>query len=121
MAVDSDGRSAALPFLCRRERPDRDGGPSMIRQKISQAEVDLYFDMLAGLDWHPMFLVLLVIDDGDQAIERARATLISVCSQGYPDWHVAIIGDNSAVALCDRLVDGCEDVRTLRDRLLNRR
>jgi hypothetical protein len=59
----------------------------MIRQKISQAEVDLYFDILAGLDWHPMFLVLVFVDDGDQAIERARATLISLCRQGYPDWH----------------------------------
>ena len=92
----------------------------MIRQKISQAEIDLYFDMLAGLDWHPVFLVLVVVDDGDQAIERARATLISVCRQGYPDWHLALIGDDSAVALRDRLVDGCDDVRTLRDRLLNR-
>ncbi|HKM74110.1 MAG TPA: glycosyltransferase, partial [Stellaceae bacterium] len=92
----------------------------MFRRKISQAEVDLYFDILAGLDWHPMFLVLVVVDDGEQAIERARATLISVCRQGYPDWHLALIGDDSEVALRDRLVDGCDDVRTLRDRLLKR-
>src|SRR5208337_3671333 len=107
MAVVSDGKA-------------RSRLPGMIRQKISQAEIDLYFDMLAGLDWHPVFLVLVVVDDGDQAIERARATLISVCRQGYPDWHLALIGDDSAVALRDRLVDGCDDVRTLRDRLLNR-
>ena len=50
----------------------------MIRQKISQAEIDLYFDMLAGLDWHPVFLVLVVVDDGDRAIERARATLLAM-------------------------------------------
>ena len=92
----------------------------MIRQKIGQAEVDLYFDILAGVDWHPMFLVLVFVDDGDQAIERARATLISVCRQGYPDWHLALISHDSAVALCDRLVNGCDDVRTLRDRLLQR-
>jgi ADP-heptose:LPS heptosyltransferase/GT2 family glycosyltransferase len=92
----------------------------MFRQKISQAEIDLYFDMLAGLDWHPMFLVLVVVDDGDQAVERARATLLAMGRQGYPDWHLALIGDDSAVALRDRLIDGCDDVRTLRDRLVNR-
>jgi hypothetical protein len=53
----------------------------MIRQKSGQGKVDLYFDLLAGLGWHPMFLALLVVDDGDQAIERARAVL----RQGYPD------------------------------------
>jgi ADP-heptose:LPS heptosyltransferase/GT2 family glycosyltransferase len=92
----------------------------MIRQKISQAEIDLYFDILAGLDWHPMFLVLVVVDDGDRAIERARATLLAMGRQGYPDWRLVLIGDDSTVALRDRLVNGCDDVRTLRDRLLNR-
>jgi len=92
----------------------------MIRQKISRAEIDLYFDMLAGLDWRPMFLVLVVVDDADQAIERARATLLAISSQGYPDWRLALIGDDPTVALRDRLVDGCDNVRTLRDRLLNR-
>jgi ADP-heptose:LPS heptosyltransferase/GT2 family glycosyltransferase len=92
----------------------------MIRQKISQAEIDLHFDMLAGLDWLPMFLVLVVVDDGDQAIKRARTTLLAMCRQGYPDWRLVLIGDDPAVALRDRLADGCDDVRTLRDRLLNR-
>jgi ADP-heptose:LPS heptosyltransferase/GT2 family glycosyltransferase len=92
----------------------------MIRQQTSQAEINLYFDILAGLEWRPMFLVLVVIDDGDQAIERARATLLTICKQGYPDWHVALLGDDAAVALCERLVGGCDDVRTLSDRLLNR-
>jgi ADP-heptose:LPS heptosyltransferase/GT2 family glycosyltransferase len=92
----------------------------MIRQKIRQAEIDLYFDMLAGLDWHPVFLVLVVVDDGDRAIERAHATLLAMGRQGYRDWRVVLIGDDSTVALRDRLVDGCDDVRTLRDRLLNR-
>jgi hypothetical protein len=57
----------------------------MIRQKSGQGKVGLYFALLAGLGWHPMFLELLVVDDGDQAIEHARATLISVRRQGYPD------------------------------------
>jgi hypothetical protein len=91
----------------------------MIRQKISQAEIDLYFDILAGLDWYPVFLVLVVVDDGDTAIERARATLLAMGSQGYPDWRLVLIGDDSTVALRNRLVDGC-DVRSLRDRLRNR-
>jgi len=92
----------------------------MIRQKVSQAEVDLYFDMLSGLDWHPVFLVLVVVDDTDRAVERARATLLAMGTQGYPDWHLVLIGDDPAVVLRDRLVDGCDDVRALRDRLLNR-
>jgi ADP-heptose:LPS heptosyltransferase/GT2 family glycosyltransferase len=92
----------------------------MIREKISQAEIDFYFDMLAGLDSHPVFLVLVVVDDGDRAIERARATLRAMGRQGYPDWHLALLGDDSAVALRDRLVNGIDDVRTLRDHLLNR-
>jgi O-antigen biosynthesis protein len=92
----------------------------MIRRKITQAEIDLYSEMLAGLEWHPVFVVAVVVDDRDQAIERARATLISVGRQDYPDWHLALIGDDTAVALRDRLVDGIDNVRTLRDRLLNR-
>ena len=96
------------------------GAPATIRQKLSQAEVDLYFDMLTGLDWRPVFLVLVLVDDGDQAIERARGTLLAMCRQGYPDWHLALIGDDLTVALRDRLVDGHDTVQTLRDRLLNR-
>src|SRR5207302_3884917 len=96
------------------------GAPATMRQKISQAEVDLYFDMFAGLDWRPMFFVLVVVDDGDQAIERARRTLLAICRQDYPDWHLALIGDDLAVTLRDRLVDGQDNVQTLRDRLLNR-
>jgi len=92
----------------------------MIREKISQAEIDFYFDMLAGLDCHPAFLVLVVVDDGDRVIERARATLRAIGRQGYPDWHVALLGDDPAVVLRDRLVNGIDDVRTLRDHLLNR-
>jgi ADP-heptose:LPS heptosyltransferase/GT2 family glycosyltransferase len=89
-----------------------------IRQKISQAEIDLYFDMLAGLAWHPVFFVLVVVDDGDRVLERARATLLAMSRQDYPDWRLALLGGDSAVALCDRLVDGSDDVRALRDRLL---
>ena len=43
-----------------------------------------------------------------------------MCRQGYPNWHLALIGDDSAVELRDRLVEGHDDVRTLHDRLLNR-
>jgi ADP-heptose:LPS heptosyltransferase/GT2 family glycosyltransferase len=119
MKVVGDETSIALSTTAGR-RDLKGTGSGMIRQKISQAEINLYFDILAGLEWRPMFLVLVIIDDGDQAIERTRATLLTICRQGYPDWHVALLGDDSAVALRDRLVGGCDDVQTLSDRLLNR-
>jgi O-antigen biosynthesis protein len=93
----------------------------MLRQKISQAEIELYSDMLAEIGWHPRFSVIVIVDDADEAIERAHATIASVCRQGYADWRLVLIGDDSAVALRDLLADGRNDVRTLLDRPLNRR
>jgi len=46
MTVAGNGTASVRPLSCRRERSDGDWGPRMIREKISQAEIDFYFDML---------------------------------------------------------------------------
>ena len=97
------------------------GGAGMLRRKISQAEIDLYSDMLAEIRWHPRFRVIVIVDDAVDVIQRAHATIASVCRQGYADWRLVLVGDNSAVALRDLLANGRNDVRTLLDRPLNRR
>jgi ADP-heptose:LPS heptosyltransferase/GT2 family glycosyltransferase len=91
-----------------------------LRRKISQAEIDLYSDMLTEIRWHPRFGVIVLVDDGCEAIERARNTITSVCSQAYANWRLVLVGDDSGVALRDRLADGRDDVRTLLNRLLDR-
>ena len=90
-----------------------------LRRKISQAEIDLYSDMLAEIRWHPHFGVIVLVDDGCEAIARARNTIASVCRQAYANWRLVLVGDDSAVDMRDRLADGRDDVRTLLDRLLD--
>jgi ADP-heptose:LPS heptosyltransferase/GT2 family glycosyltransferase len=104
-----------------REHTSFVSGPGSLRRKISQAEIDLYSDMLAEMQWRPRFCVIVIVDNDDcSAIECAHATIASVCSQAYCDWRLILVGDEPAVALRDRLADGRDDVRTLGDRLLNR-
>jgi O-antigen biosynthesis protein len=95
-------------------------GPGAFRRKISQAEIDLDTNILKKLEWRPHFCVLVLVDDGCGAVERARRTIASVCGQAYRDWRLVLVGDDTAVALRDRLADGRNDLVTLLDRLLNR-
>ncbi len=82
--------------------------------------MDLYADMLAEIRWRPHFCVIILADDECGAIERARSTIASVCSQAYADWRLMLVGDDSTVTLRDRLAAGRDNVRTLLDRLLDR-
>jgi ADP-heptose:LPS heptosyltransferase/GT2 family glycosyltransferase len=93
----------------------------LLRHKISQAEIDLHLETLARLDWHPVFCLLLIVDASEEARDRARVTLNSLRWQSYSEWQVVILRFRQldTDAMVERLTKGLDDVRSLRDQLLN--
>jgi ADP-heptose:LPS heptosyltransferase/GT2 family glycosyltransferase len=98
------------------------GKPDLLRRKISQAEIDLYLETLARLDWRPIFYLLLIVDAGEEAKDRAYTTLNSLRLQSYTEWRVVILRYRQfdTDTMVERLASGLDDVRTFRRRLLNR-
>jgi ADP-heptose:LPS heptosyltransferase/GT2 family glycosyltransferase len=98
------------------------GNPDLLPRKVSQAEIDLQFEILTRLDWHPAFCLLLIVDASEEADRRARITLSSLRSQSYSEWWVVILRYHQIDTgeMVERLAKGLDDVRTLRARLLNR-
>jgi ADP-heptose:LPS heptosyltransferase len=99
-----------------------DDGILTIRRKIHQAEVDLYDQILSGLDWRPTFCLGVLVGRGDTEVQRARATLASLNGQAYPEWRVFLIQRKDYAdpePSRDRLIDGSENVGALQSRLLD--
>jgi hypothetical protein len=94
----------------------------LLRRKVSQAEIDLYLEMLARLDWHAAFRFVLIVDASEEANDRALITLNSLYLQSYLEWRVVILRYRQldSDVMIERLAKGLDDVRTLRDQLLNR-
>jgi ADP-heptose:LPS heptosyltransferase/GT2 family glycosyltransferase len=93
-----------------------------LRRKIPQAEIDLYEQILSGLDWRPTFCLAILMGRGDTELQRARTTLASLDIQAYPEWRVFLIQcDNFADrgALGDRLIDSSDRVGALRSPFLD--
>ena len=65
---------------------------------------------------------MLIVDASEEANDRARITLNSLRLQSYSEWQVVILRYRQwdSDAMIERLAKGLDDVRTLRDRLLNR-
>jgi ADP-heptose:LPS heptosyltransferase/GT2 family glycosyltransferase len=93
---DRAGKTAVIAFaieveeLSDSEQPSEQGRPWSIRRKMPQAEIDLQSGILAAVDWRPRFALLLLLDGGDDAVSRARATLASLRDQAYGDWRVFV-------------------------------
>jgi ADP-heptose:LPS heptosyltransferase/GT2 family glycosyltransferase len=96
--------------------------PDLLRRKVSQAETDLHLETLRRLDWHPAFCFLLIVDASEEATRQARVTLNSLRLQSFSEWGVVILRYRQldSDAMIESLAKGLDDVRTLRDRLLNR-
>jgi ADP-heptose:LPS heptosyltransferase/GT2 family glycosyltransferase len=96
--------------------------PDLLRRKVSQAETDLHLETLRRLDWHPAFCFLLIVDASEEATRQARVTLNSLRLQTFSEWRVVILRYRQldSDAMIESLEKGLDDVRTLRDRLLNR-
>jgi lipopolysaccharide heptosyltransferase II len=109
--LDNSGNSKEVEFQI--TSLEEDG----LRRKISQAEIDLQFRILSGLDWHPKFCLLMSVGYGEDEVEQAQATLASLREQAYSDWQSYIVPGRRGGKrdeLRDRLLDGSENVRTLR-------
>jgi ADP-heptose:LPS heptosyltransferase len=112
---------ARVEFLM--EVPDAvsEGGPSALRRRMTQAEVDRKLEMLAGHDWHPHFQLLIGIRANPDEMVAARRTLASLSRQAYSDWELSVTsgapGDKSRAAagrrcasLLAELSRGFEDI-----------
>lgn len=90
---------------------------SLLRRRIDQTEIDLYGEILAGVDYRPAFHLVMRIDGGDAAIARCRTTLASLASQAYAEWTLHLVTryrDADFGELVARLRDGSDNVRDLR-------
>lgn len=77
------------------EAPDA-AGPSVLRRKMPQAEVDLKMDLLRRQKASPRFCVVLSASPGREAIAAAQQTLRTLVRQTYPDWELVIHTGSSA-------------------------
>lgn len=65
-------------------------GPSVLRRKMPQAEVDLKLGLLRQLNASPRFHVILSVSSSPADILVARQTLRTLTRQTYPHWHLAL-------------------------------
>jgi ADP-heptose:LPS heptosyltransferase/GT2 family glycosyltransferase len=108
---DQSGATTSTEFAIAVEELADAPGPWALRRKMDQAEIDLYRRILAGSGRHPMFLVMLGINQDEESLRNAGATIDSLCLQAYPDWRLLIVpqgaGKKSA-PVRDRLLAGSE-------------
>ena len=96
-ARDRAGTALEQAFSIDVKALDDQRGPWSVRSKISQVEADLKLAQLAGLDWHPRFLVVLAKASaarGDQGLEGSRLSLASLSRQVYDRWQLCVPASN---------------------------
>lgn len=93
------------------EAPEGDGSWSL-RRKMSLAEIDLQMRVLAGLDWHPAFCVMMAAGKDADGIHKTRHSLASLRQQAYADWHLVLLtgGEPGESRWRRRLMAGFEDI-----------
>jgi len=90
-------------------------------RRLRQSEIDLLGQALAGLGWNPVFHLVMRVDESDEMVARCRVTLASLAEQTFAGWRLTLIArrrDTDFAALVERLRDGRDDARGLRDRAL---
>jgi O-antigen biosynthesis protein len=116
---DNAGKTATVPFyvdveeLSGGEEQGARGGAWSLRRAMSRAEIELQMRVLAGLDWHPTFCLLLVTGADEEAVARARASLAALAEQAYGGWRllIAVRGEvESLASLRARLLEGLEEI-----------
>ncbi len=97
-------------------RPDLEVPP--FTRRLSQSEIDLFGQALKGLGRDPVFHLVMRVDDSDEMIARCRVTLASLAEQSFIGWRLILVArrrDLGFDALTERLRDGRDDARVLRD------
>ncbi len=97
-------------------------GPWALRRKVGQAEIDLYRHILERSGRHLMFVVMLRLNDEEQALRNAGATIDSLCAQAYPNWRLLIAPQGAAAKsgpIRDRLLAGREELNNRAEMLRN--
>ncbi len=107
--LDKGGASATVAFGIAVAESAEGAGPGLLRQKMTEAEVDLQRRILTGLDWDPLFCVVVVADAGAPGA-RIDATLASLRRQVYERWQVVIVTRADARGLSRRVRDGFDDI-----------
>lgn len=97
--------------------------PPAFTRRLRQSEIDLAGSMLKGLGWEPVFHLVVRADDSDEMVARCRVTLASLARQSFAGWRLILVTRRRDIdfdALIERLRDGHDDARVLRDCALAR-
>ena len=106
---DATGTSVHSEFRIQVEDAPDTEGPWSLRQRMTQAEIDLLERPLRALASRPSFAVLLPLPLGAKTVAQARATLVSLGRQVYEDWRLNILTPTRATAALRReLLEGLE-------------
>lgn len=81
---------ARIEFLMDVAAAPADSGPSALRRRMPQAEVELKLAALAALGWQPQFMLLVSVGSGRDAIDAARRSVASLARQTYPGWRLRV-------------------------------
>jgi ADP-heptose:LPS heptosyltransferase/GT2 family glycosyltransferase len=103
---DRNGGSAFVDFEIEVAELPEDIGPWSLRQKMTQAEIDLQMRVLTGLNARPVFHLLLPLQETAEALESVHGTVSSLAEQSYPEWRLVVFPAGHA----DRLGDLTRDL-----------
>jgi ADP-heptose:LPS heptosyltransferase/GT2 family glycosyltransferase len=108
---DQNGHTAYSELRIEVEDASEVDGPWSLRRRITPAEVDILARPLLTINQRPGFRIFLPLPLGPQTLEQARATLASLATQAYEDWHLLILtGTRRPEALHRALLQGFEEV-----------
>jgi len=88
---DKTGRTTSLEFAIAVEELADAPGPWALRRKMAQAEIDLYRRILEKSGRHPLFAIMLTVNQGEESLRDAGMTIQSLCVQVYPNWRLLIV------------------------------
>ncbi len=88
---DNAGQREEIAFALDAEPGMEGPGPWQLRQKLTQAEVNLQHSILAAAHYRPAYTLLLPLHGGAAAqTKRLRATLESLRYHAYQDWQLVV-------------------------------
>jgi len=96
--LDQTGKLARSEFRIEVEDVPDAGGPWALRRRMAPAEIDVRSRPLLGRGDRPSFGILLPLGLTDQSAE-VRATLASLESQVYENWHLHVLAGSRRKAL----------------------
>ena len=99
------GRTFSHQFTIEVQKEQAAEDYATIRRRLSQAEVELYEDILGRLKSRASFQLLLCQTMGASA-ERLALTLQSLAAQAVADWQLLVVADADVSALIRQIAEG---------------